>query len=81
MLNPSGIETAAIIPNAQGESLIAKRQLGLDGARVGVLNGISECLLRNPVSLVVHERNERTGSPLQNYPKRNRLRRDRVFRE
>ena len=56
MLEPLGIETGPIIPNAQGESLSAKRQLDLNGARVGVLNGISERLLHDPVSLVVYER-------------------------
>jgi hypothetical protein len=81
MLEPFGIETGTIIPNAQSECLVAKHQLGLNGARVCVLNRVSECLLRNPISLVAHERHERTSLPFENYPECDRLRCGGILRE
>src|SRR5882724_6342685 len=48
MLESFGIEPGPIIPNTQGECLVAKGDLRFDGTRVGVLNGISKCLLGNP---------------------------------
>jgi hypothetical protein len=80
MLEPFGVETYTIVPNAQDERPVAKRQLGLNGARVGVLNGVSERLLCNPMSLIANERNERTGLPFQNYPELDGLCRGGVFR-